>query len=150
MAWSLTPVSFPQLISNPLVSQYDTREIVNRDRTALDEEGLAFAYALFCGVLGAQSSLDEAISKAAKHWSIDRMISVDRCILRLAAYELLNHPGTPPKVVINEAIEIARDFSADDSSRFINGVLDKIKENAVGGAKPKVRRKKSDGAKKSS
>jgi N utilization substance protein B len=100
--------------------------------------------------LGAQDRLDEAITKAAEHWTIDRMVSIDRCILRLAAYELLDHPETPPSVVINEAIEIAQDYSADDAGRFVNGVLDRIRKNAAGLSKPKTRRKKSDGDKNGS
>ena len=61
------------------------------------------------------------------HWRIERMNVIDRLILRLAVYEFLHEPDTPGKVIINEALELARSFSADDSVRFINGILDAIR-----------------------
>jgi len=70
--------------------------------------------------------IDEAIKKAAEHWSIARMAVIDRNILRAAAYELLYRKEIPPSVVMNEALEIAKKYSTEESAPFINGILDKI------------------------
>jgi len=70
--------------------------------------------------------IDEAIKKAAQHWSITRMAVIDRNILRAAAYELLYRKDIPPSVVMNEALEIAKKYSTEESAPFINGILDNI------------------------
>ncbi len=67
------------------------------------------------------------IVEAAQNWRIERMNVLDRLILRMAIYEFLHEPATPAKVIINEALELARTFSTDDSVRFINGVLDAVR-----------------------
>ena len=67
------------------------------------------------------------IVEAAEHWRLERLNVLDRLILRLAIYELLHEPETPSKVVINEALELARTFSGDDAVRFVNGVLDAVR-----------------------
>ncbi len=71
--------------------------------------------------------IDEEIKKHLKNWTIDRLCAIDRNILRLATCEFLCCPQTPVAVVINEAIEIAKEYSTVDSGKFVNGVLDKIK-----------------------
>ena len=71
------------------------------------------------------TELDERISKHAEHWRVERMPAVDRNILRLAVYEM-THAGTPAAVTIDEALELARKFSSEDSVQFVNGVLDAI------------------------
>ena len=91
-----------------------------------DTEVENFARGLFRGAVGDIARLDPLISEHATHWRLERMAAVDRCILRLAAYELLHEPGTPPSAVINEALEIARRFSGEGSVEFVNGVLDSI------------------------
>lgn len=70
--------------------------------------------------------IDSVISKYAEHWEIHRMAVVDRTILRFATYELLYVEEVPPKVVINEAVNIAKKFSQEESGKFVNGILDKI------------------------
>jgi N utilization substance protein B len=87
----------------------------------------SFAVALATGVATRTTELDPLIVDAAEHWRIERMNVVDRLILRLAVYELLYEPDTPGKVVINEALELAGTFSAGESVRFINGMLDAIR-----------------------
>lgn len=72
------------------------------------------------------AEIDEAIRKAAEHWSIERMAVIDRNILRAATYELLYRKDIPPSVVMNEALEIAKKYSTEESAPFINGILDKI------------------------
>jgi N utilization substance protein B len=87
----------------------------------------AFAEKLAGGVVEAVGNLDPVIVEAAENWRIERMNVMDRLILRLAVYEFLHEPDTPSLVIINEALELARTFSNDDSVRFVNGVLDAIR-----------------------
>jgi N utilization substance protein B len=86
-----------------------------------------FAVRLADGASTDQSDIDALIKKYAENWDIGRMAAIDRCILRLAAYELLHELDTPINVIINEAVEIAKKFSTGESSKFVNGLLDKIK-----------------------
>jgi len=82
-----------------------------------------FANELFEGAAKQAAALDELISKHAENWRLERLSSIDRAILRLAIYEMLSE-GTPPKVVLNEAVELAKKFSSEESGAFVNGVLD--------------------------
>ena len=86
-----------------------------------------FAEPLIRGALEHRDSLDELIKKHAKNWDLPRMAAVDRNILRLAIYEMLHREDIPPVVSINEAVDIAKKFSTQDSGKFVNGILDKIK-----------------------
>lgn len=85
-----------------------------------------FAVDLARSVSEKLSFLDERISKFATNWQLDRMATVDRNILRLAAFELLFREDIPPKVAINEAVELAKKYGDVESGKFVNGVLDKI------------------------
>ena len=109
----------------------------NRDRTAdrpEDEVIRTFSNELFTGTSSKIESIDRLIRQYAENWKLERMAAVDRNILRLAIYELLHHKETPPAVVINEALEIARKFSEEDSVSFINGVLDSVRKQAGNGS----------------
>ena len=75
------------------------------------------------GVEHHQQRLDEVISEHAKGWTLARMPTIDRTVLRIAGFELLGRPDVPVAVVLNEAVEMAKRFSTDDSGRFVNGVL---------------------------
>ena len=86
-----------------------------------------FAENLIAGVNANLAGVDARIVKYVENFGIERLAAVDRNILRLAIYEMFHCMETPPVVAINEAIEIARKFGGEDSSRFVNGVLDKIK-----------------------
>ena len=94
------------------------------DGVDLDEEARAYAERLARGAWDARATLDGYIGEAAHHWRVERLAVVDRVILRLALQELLAEPETPPRVVIDEAIELARRYSGDEAGRFVNGVLD--------------------------
>ena len=83
------------------------------------------------GVRAQQALIDEKIRRAASLWPMGQMALVDKAIMRLAVYELLFVPEIPPKVVINEAVELAKIYAADNSPRFINGVLGTIYERDV-------------------
>ena len=85
-----------------------------------------FAVELYRGVCSHKEEIDNLIEKYADNWEIARMTVVDRNIMRLAGYEILYTPKTPINVIIDEAVEISKIYSNRDSSRFVNGVLDKI------------------------
>ena len=85
-----------------------------------------YARNLFRDAQTNKAAIDEHIQSAGSHWDIGRMTTVDRNILRTAVCELLHRPDVPAKVVINEAVEIAKEFGAVESPAFINGVLDAI------------------------
>lgn len=95
-------------------------------RHPVDADTRAFAESLVRGSKLQQDKIDQLLAQYAEHWDLDRMAVVDRNILRMGVYELLWQPEVPPKVAINEALEIAKKFGTIESSRFINGVLDRI------------------------
>ena len=84
----------------------------------------AFVVKLVRGAMDHRDALDERIGDAAKNWRIERMAMIDRLVLRLALQELMAHRESPPRVVISEAIELARAYSGEDAAKFVNGVLD--------------------------
>ena len=84
-----------------------------------------FLKTLISGVLDHLDDLDKEITDASKNWSIERIAIIDKIILRLAIFEL-QKTGTPSKVVLNEAIELAKNFSTENSGKFINGLLDSL------------------------
>lgn len=86
-----------------------------------------FCDGLVFGTQKNQTLIDEVISKNTQNFELNRIAAVDRNILRIAVYEMFHCPETPPVVSINEAIEIAKKLSTEDSGRFVNGVLDQIK-----------------------
>ncbi|MBW2117743.1 MAG: transcription antitermination factor NusB [Deltaproteobacteria bacterium] len=90
-----------------------------------------FSKKLVAGVCEKKEDLDRLISQASKNWRLDRMPLLDKCILRLAAFEILFMEDIPPKVSIDEAVEMGKKFGGKDSGSFINGVLDNIYNNLV-------------------
>ena len=86
-----------------------------------------FAEPLIRGALEHRDEADGVITKHAKNWELHRIAAVDRNILRLAIYEMLHRDDIPPVVSINEAVDIAKKFSTQDSGKFVNGILDKVK-----------------------
>ncbi len=97
----------------------------------IDEQAQTFARDLVTAAVERGAEIDELITSSSKNWRIDRMSRVDRNILRLGACELLAFKDVPVKVVINEAVELAKRFGTAESSAFVNGVLDRI-ATAVG------------------
>jgi N utilization substance protein B len=108
-----------QPVDDAINAYFDT--IYSGEHTQHD----AFASALVRGAVGHATELDACISRHAEHWRLDRMPTVDRNILRLAVFEL-TFEGTPAAVAIDEAIELARKFSNEESAQFVNGVLDAV------------------------
>jgi N utilization substance protein B len=116
-----------------LLCQRDTNPAVPRDRLETflrdwlhDPISQPFCQSLYDGVVTHLEVIDGQLTAAAENWRLPRMAVVDRNVLRLGAYELLFSTETPPKAVLDEAIELARRFGGADSPSFVNGVLDKI------------------------
>src|SRR3990172_8261295 len=99
--------------------------------SGLNKASLSYGEALFKGVVDNASIIDSLIEEYSENWTIERMAVVDRNILRLALYELTIRNDVPYKVAIDEAVELAKEFSSDESAAFINGVLDKIARDKV-------------------
>ena len=87
-----------------------------------------FANELFEGALKDTAAIDELIVKQADNWKLERLAVIDRAILRLAIYELRT-TETPPKVILNEAVELAKKFSSEEAGAFVNGILDAIRKS---------------------
>jgi transcription antitermination protein NusB len=92
----------------------------------VNSKAYSFASELVTGVITHLSEIDERIAEKSKHWSMARMARVDLNILRLAVFELLYRSDIPKNVTMNEAIEVAKKFGAEDSASFVNGILDEI------------------------
>jgi len=89
----------------------------------MPEQGIQFARELVQGVTAGIAKLDRLIERYAPEWPVEQIAIIDRNILRIAIYEVLECAGTPLKVAINEAVELAKQFGSDSSGRFVNGVL---------------------------
>ena len=94
-----------------------------------DSETVRFALRLVQGTVDHRTEIDRTIQGVAQNWNISRMAVVDRNVLRLATYELLHCDDIPPKVAINEAIELGKRYSTEQSGAFINGILDRIRKD---------------------
>ena len=93
---------------------------------AFSEEVRGFAEKLALGTVEHQAEIDEVVERYADNWELSRMAMIDRNIMRFATYELLYLADVPPKVTLNEAVNLAKKFSQEESGKFVNGVLDKI------------------------
>jgi N utilization substance protein B len=107
------------------------------ERVSSQDKVEGFMQELVQTVVRYKKEIDETLKKCSDNWELERMAVVDRNILRIGACELLYIPSTPPKVAINEAVEIAKRYGNEDSPEFVNGVLDKIyKETSQKGLQP--------------
>lgn len=97
-------------------------------RHPVEEDVKVFADSLVRGTKLHETKIDEMIRQYSEHWDLSRMAVVDRNILRIGIFELLWVPDSPPKVVINEALEISKKFSTEESSHFLNGILDRVRK----------------------
>ena len=95
-----------------------------------DPEDRGYADGVVRGVMADLETIDARIRAASTNWRLERMTRVDRNLLRLGAYELGHHPEIPRAVILDEAVEIAKRYGTDDSSAFVNGVLDRIADDA--------------------
>jgi N utilization substance protein B len=94
-----------------------------------DPEGRDYADEVARGVAGELAQVDEAVRKASTNWRLERMARVDRNVLRLGAWELLHSHAVPRAVILDEAVELAKRFGSEESSAFVNGVLDRVAAN---------------------
>ncbi len=97
----------------------------------IQKKARPYALSLVEGICRQRSEIDASISKHASNWRLERIDATDRNILRIAVYEMTFQDDVPPEVAINEAVEIAKRFGTDDSSAFVNGILDSIKASLV-------------------
>jgi transcription antitermination protein NusB len=113
---------------------HDATEVLQRhiEDQRLDEAVATFAGELVEGVVAHQEEIDTRIQEAAPEWPLAQMARIDKNILRLAIYEILYNNAVPAKAAINEAVELAKRFGSDTSSRFINGVLGTIFNRSQG------------------
>ncbi len=108
----------PQISVNAFLQLYDNK---------YGNETIEYAEQIIKGVADSKNKIDEKISSVSRNWKVDRMALVDRNILRVAIYEMkLSHEKLSEKIVINEAIEIAKKYGNTDSAGFINGILDQV------------------------
>lgn len=104
---------------------------IDKPEEALTEDDFLFPRLLFLGSIEHIAEIDSLISKNLNNWDFSRLKLVDKAILRLSTYSLLFQKDTDPKIVINEAVNIARDYGTDDSFKFVNAVLDSIKKERL-------------------
>src|SRR5271156_3336928 len=128
-----------QVEQNPVIPANEIRRFIER-RLLEDRKLCEFTEALIDGVQEHQARIDTMISQVAENWRLDRMAAIDRNILRLGAYEMLFRPEVPAKVAINEALELAKRYSTAQSSRFVNGILDRVLQRQIQEASPLVDR----------
>jgi len=115
-------------------AHHDVADVLRRHAEAqrLSESVIAYADELVRGVLAHLDQIDDAIQGAAHDWPLTQMARIDKNILRLAIYEILFNNAVPAKAAINEAVELAKLFGSDTSSRFVNGVLGTIFSRSQG------------------
>ena len=94
-----------------------------------EPEGRAYADEAIADIAASLAAVDAEITKASTHWRLERMARVDRNVLRLGAWELLHRPDVPRAVILDEAVELAKAYGTDESSAFVNGVLNRVAEN---------------------
>jgi len=113
-------------------------EVLSGHFDPLDRDTKLFAEELVAGVVREREHIDGIIEKTSTNWKLERMARVDRNILRLAVFELLRLADVPVRVTLNEAIELGKKFGSEESSSFVNGILDKIAHAKLPGAAPKL------------
>ena len=101
---------------------------VQEETPALPHEHREFANLLVRGTTQRVEEIDALLAQRAQNWRVERMAVLDRLVLRLATYEMLAEPGTPSRVIINEALELTRQYSGEEAVAFVNGVLDGVRK----------------------
>jgi N utilization substance protein B len=119
--WEVGRVSVHEATSTYWATRESDEQLANGLRS--------FAEGLVRGTIERVGDIDKLLAARAHHWRVERMAVIDRLVLRLAVFELLTEPSTPAKVIINEALELARTFSGDESVAFVNGVLDGVRKD---------------------
>ncbi len=125
-AWDATRMSLSTLL--------DFEWVEEDKKNRLGDDGLAFSRLIVAGAIEHIDEIDSAIKDHLTHWDFDRLNRVDLAILRMSAYSLLYQRDLHPSIVIDEAIDISKEFGSDDSYKFINAVLDSIRKQRLGEA----------------
>jgi transcription antitermination protein NusB len=115
------------------MTQQDARKGLEhlKEHFSLKEESDPFLDLIVQGVLSHCAEIDRLIEQYSEHWRLDRMAPIDRTILRIAIFELLYCEEVPPKVTLNEAVDLGKQFGSEESGSFINGILDRILNEVV-------------------
>ena len=115
------------------ITRQDTIKTITQFRDLFSKKGKkdGFAERIVLGVLEHGQEIDRLIKQYLENWRLDRMSTIDRNIIRMATFELLYCEDIPPKVTLNEAIELGKRYGSEDSGSFINGILDRIQNEAV-------------------
>jgi N utilization substance protein B len=118
------------------IGHQDPDEVIDAaiEQSQLDAKNREFALDLVRGALAHQAELDAQLTEIATDWALDRQAAVDRNILRLAAFEIVHRPDAPVAAVVNEAVELAKKYSTNESGRFVNGVLGALARRPRGDA----------------
>ncbi len=124
-----------QILFQADLGKFPIEDVLEAQRAERPREDWPFITTLCTGVVDRRAALDAQISRHLAGWTLDRLAAVDRTVLRMALYEL-EHLDTPPPVVINEAVELAKTFGGEESGRFVNGVLGAIHRGAAGTDRP--------------
>ena len=111
----------PEPVDIALKDFWEGKDLIEREKTYAEE--------IIKGVVQRKEELDDRLSQYAKRWDSERMVAVDRTVMRVAVFEMLHREDVPPVVSINEAVHFAKDFSSFQSGRFVNGVLDHIRKD---------------------
>lgn len=122
----LSRIAVMQALFERDTHEVDVEEALSRNSKELGEIDEEFAYALIAGVVDKEQNLKEIVQADAPQWSLDRMDPISRATLLMASYELVFGDDAPPAVVMNEAIEIAKEYGTEESGKFVNGVLNAI------------------------
>lgn len=130
--WALQILYQNELVSGPIEESLKT---FWENHSESERE---FTERLVRGVIDHRDEIDSALRECSEHWSLERMNVVDRNLLRLGAFELRYHREIPPQVVINEAVEMAKQYGTSESSSFVNGILDRIYRSDREGNKAKT------------
>lgn len=116
----------------PLTDLLDFTWLGDEKRERLGEEGIAFPRLMIAGTIEHIADIDERIKQNLTNWDFDRLNRVDLAIIRMSVYSLLYQTDVHPSIVIDEAIDISKEFGSDDSFKFVNAVLDNIRKKAKG------------------
>ncbi|GAB4155971.1 MAG: transcription antitermination factor NusB [Planctomycetota bacterium] len=124
----LVSFTFPEFVKEffSIISEEDP-SVKGASSSELSASAIAFAETIVKGVLANRDAIDGVIAAEVEHWSVARMTPVDRNVIRIATYEMLHTTDVPPRVAINEAINLAKKFGGEKSGAFVNSVLDKIR-----------------------
>lgn len=111
---------------NPEPMQEILKKFWSQQDEIFSDEVRGFSEKLALGTIENQAEIDKVLERYADNWELSRMAMIDRNVMRLATYELLYLADVPPKVTLNEAVNLAKKFSQEESGKFVNGILDKI------------------------